>query len=140
MMESTLETSHPKSTTVLADSLNMFQPAPTMATFTSTETQKVYPVSALQPNSTITFELKNLSPNHFLTLADAYFSVSAKIASNNGTDAVADIAITDGFASTFVKHVTVHVNDKIVSNYDSFFLRNSIDNFSVPPKLNLTLL
>src|SRR5436190_8608820 len=75
MMESTLETSHPKSTTVLADTLNMFQPAPTMATFTSTDTQKVYPVSALQPNSTITFELKNLSPYHFLTLSDAYFSV-----------------------------------------------------------------
>src|ERR1700723_2997766 len=134
-MSSTLETSHAKSTAVLADTLNMFQPAPTMATFTSSDTQKVYPVSALQPNSTITFELKNLSPNHFLTLADAYFCVSAKIASNNGVDAVADIAITDGLASTFVKHITVHVNDKIVSNYDSFFLRSSIDNFFRTPKI-----
>jgi len=137
---------HAKSGICTDGRLNIFSVPPTLAAFEKIEDCKIFPVTALSPDAPVSFVINNLNVNNYLNLADSFFVVRAKLERKDGgkphskvttsgtEDLVADkVTISNNISSTFIKNISVTINETTVSTYENFFLRNALDNLLHTP-------
>src|SRR6266436_6568794 len=137
---------HAKSGICTDGRLNIFSVPPTLAAFEKIEDCKIFPVTALSPDAPVSFVINNLNVNNYFNLADSFFVVRAKLERKDGgkpyskvttsgkEDLVADkVTISNNISSTFIKNISVTINETTVSTYENFFLRNALDNLLHTP-------
>lgn len=138
---STTEVAHRHSAICTNSALNLFSTLPTDACFQNVEYFKTWPQQSITQDSPITFVISNLTANHYINLSDAYFTFRVKLLRSDGTIPYTEatktydnVSVSNNIASSYINNVSVWCGETQVSNFDNFFLRNSIDNLLHCPK------
>ena len=131
-----VETCHKSSSLCLDTSVSLFDVPSTQISYDNVTEIEIFPSATIIQDNDITFMINSLNSQSYLDLNSAYFLFNLQIKRSDGMDAVTkdgettksdEVTVSNGFGSTFIKHITVQANDVTLSKYDSFFMRNYMD-------------
>jgi hypothetical protein len=132
-----VEISHEGSDPCLDSAISIFDIPKTQISYDAVSDVEIYPTSTIMQNNDITFMINSLNSQSYLDMTSAYFIFKLKITREDGSDSFSTaedgtitqdkVTVTNGFSSTFLKHIVIQANDTVISSYDSFFMRNFVD-------------